>query len=274
VRTVKNPVLRIRAMQSILKLCLELATLRTVSQQPAQGIHSRFDVVSIRPSKSSSGMRWKVIPDGVEFHNATLEQLIFTAYNVKMLDQISGLPGWAESDRFDINARMDETTTAAYAKLSPIEQGDEQRLMLQSLLMTRFKLEVHREERDRAVYFLTIAKRGIKLQDSQIPETAASMRASRGLIEAKSMTVSVLGSVLSNQVGRMVIDKTGLLGRYDFSLHWSPDLGESSGDSTASEDTAPSIFTALEDDLGLKLQPGKGPVETIVIDHVEKPTVN
>lgn len=256
--------------------CVGMGIARIAASQVAVERPPTFDVVSIKPSTGAAGMRSKTTPVGVQFTSTTLWQLIFTAYNIKIRDQVKGLPAWGETTGFDITAKTDDATSATLAKLPPSDQLNQHRLMLQAMLMDRFKLQIHREEQDRPIYILTIAKRGIKLQPSQIPDAAAAMRESGGKIEAKGMKLSALASVLSDELGRIVVDKTGLPGKYDVTLHWSPELQKASsadGGSTL-QDAGPSIFTALEDELGLKLEPSKGPVDTIIIDHVEKPTVN
>jgi uncharacterized protein (TIGR03435 family) len=152
--------------------------------------------------------------------------------------------------------------------------------MLQSLLAERFKLVVHRETRQQQVYDLVIDKGGTKMKDSNVaPGQQQGLRGGRGEITGMAAPVPLLINFLSQQLGRSVIDKTGLTGKYDFALKWTPDPGAAAGPKAG--DTAPpvdvsgpSIFTALQTDLGLKLQSGKGPVEMLVIDSVEKPDAN
>jgi uncharacterized protein (TIGR03435 family) len=169
--------------------------------------------------------------------------------------------------------------------------------MFQPLLADRFKLKFHYETRELPVYVLTIAKNGPKLKESQPdpagPPGPAGMRGKHmmrlmgmGHLEAQGISVTLLTHELSRQLGRTVIDKTGLTGNYDFGLQWTPDLGTgptfkgpqggpSAGDNGAAPDASgPTIFTAIQEQLGLKVESQKGPVRVMVIDHVEPPSAN
>jgi uncharacterized protein (TIGR03435 family) len=238
----------------------------------AGGRKFTYDVVSVKPSKPGNGMWWKSTKDGFSTGNAAVRSLLMNAYGVMMMDQIAGLPGWADSDTFDVEAKMDEETVAALEKLPKKEQSHEKDLMLQELLADRFKLKVHHETKELPVYALAIAKGGLKIKESQDAAGAGlTMRMGQNggwQIDGHGMAIESLTMSLTNEVGRLIVDKTGLTGKYDITLKWTPDSQQGTADS------GPSIFAALEEQLGLKLESTKGPVDTIVVDHVEKPQAN
>jgi uncharacterized protein (TIGR03435 family) len=252
-----------------------------------------FTVASIKPDKSGPGMvRLMFTPDGFSATNVSLQMILREAYGVED-DEIIGAPSWVKSDNFDIEAKVDGSDVDQLGKL-----GFEQRkLMFRPLLADRFKLKFHYETRELPVYVLTIAKNGPKLKESQPdpagPPGPAGMRGKHmmrlmgmGHLEAQGISVTLLTHELSRQLGRTVIDKTGLTGNYDFGLQWTPDLGTgptfkgpqggpSAGDNGAAPDASgPTIFTAIQEQLGLKVESQKGPVRVMVIDHVEPPSAN
>jgi uncharacterized protein (TIGR03435 family) len=132
---------------------------------------------------------------------------------------------------------------------------------------------VHRETKDGPTYELVVAKSGSKLHPEKM-EMGAGWGA--GMIDSKGMTVKSLAEMLSGILDRPVVDKTGLAGPYSFTLKWAPDPGHapSSGSSVSTDDSGPSLFTALEEQLGLKVESAKGPVESLVIDQIERPSAN
>ena len=234
---------------------------------PAQPL--AYEVVSIKPHQASAddGMWWRYTPDGFSTSGTPLKNLIMGAYELIMPDQLSGLPGWADSDPFDIQAKMDEDAAAAFQKLPLKEQRHRHDLMLQSMLADRFQLKVHHEVRELPVYDLVIAKDGLKMKQAVAdPRSGWVMYDNR--IFGKSVPIDSFSDNLSNVVGRIVIDKTGLKGNYAVALKWTPDGQQETADS------GPGIFAALQEQLGLKLVPAKGPVDTIVVDRVEKPSPN
>ena len=251
-----------------------------------------FDVVSIKPDKTGGGMiRVMNRPDGYSATNISLKMLIQAAYGIRE-DLISGTPGWAESTRYDIDAKVDGADVEALKKLSP----EQRRLILQPLLADRFKLKVHTETKQLPVFELVVAKGGPKLKEATAGDTYANgikgpdgvgrggmVRMGRGQLTAQGVPMTSVVNILSQQLHRTVIDKTGLAGKYDLELNWTPDEGEGMGPPPGGgqphgdappEGSGPSIFTAIQEQLGLKLQSGKGPVDTLVIDHVEMPTEN
>lgn len=217
-------------------------------------------------------MRLRYTPDGFMVINGTVHMLLTAAYDANQ-DQLIGEPGWAKTDRFDIEAKVTGPEAATVAKLT----AEQRRAMLQQLLAERFKVTAHRETRELPVYTLKVAKGGAKLKQSQSGAEVkkGTMMAGKNSIDAQDAPLSLLASVLSNQLGRTVIDKTALTGTYEFRMRWTPDdapppLINGSPD----PNPPPGIFTAIEEQLGLKLNAAKGPVDVIVVDHLEKPEEN
>jgi uncharacterized protein (TIGR03435 family) len=252
-----------------------------------------FDVVSVKSNKSDNGgMRIMFKADGYSATNVSVKLLIQTAYGIRQ-DLISGGPGWLESAGYDFEAKVAGPDVDALKKLTP----EQRRSMLQPALADRFKLKVHTETKQLPVYEIVLAKGGSKLKEATAGDTYANgikgpdgvgrggmMRFGPGQLTAQAVPLTSLANMLSQQLHRTVLDKTGLTGKYDLELNWTPDQGadpmfkgpEASpqrGDA-APDSSGPSIFTALQEQLGLKLQSAKGPVETLVIDHVEMPSEN
>jgi uncharacterized protein (TIGR03435 family) len=208
---------------------------------------------------------------GLRITGASLRNLISLAYNVRPF-QVSGGPQWMDTDRFDIEARA--TTSDGDAAPDPARAREEQRQTgerLQSLLSDRFQLQLYRETREQPVYALVVARGGSKLRQS--PEANGLIRMmSRGTLRGEGVAVGMLTLNLSNELARRVIDKTGLTGKYDFELKWMP---AAAGPQAAEGDPErPSLFTALQEQLGLRLESEKGPVEVLVIERVERPSGN
>lgn len=251
-----------------------------------------FEVATIKPHPGILTMTGVMnAADGVDGSAVTLSTLVEYAYGLRSEDQVSGGPGWAKTDRFDVQARFGEADIAAMQKRSSSEKKATLKLMMQALLEERFKLKVHSTSKQIPVYVLVVAKDGSKLTDAATDTSDHLLKGkdgkplrgflswSTGKVVAQGYPAKNLVDFLSQptaELGRPVVDKTGLTGTYNFTLDWSPPhpgvrlSGES--DSASPED-APSIFTALQE-LGLKLQPSTGPIEIVVIDHVERPSEN
>jgi uncharacterized protein (TIGR03435 family) len=199
-------------------------------------------------------------------------------------DQVSGGPDWINSDVFDIDAKVEDSLVEGeWKKLSFDEQRNQVMLMLRALLADRFKLRVRHERKELPVYALVLAKNGPKFAaDNTHPEIGAISARGRGKLEATSSDFTTFVSVLSMQSelgGRTVLDKTGLQAHYSFTFQWTPENLAASGAQSAdrassSESSGPSLFTALREQLGLRLESTKAPVDTIVIEHIERPTEN
>ena len=225
-----------------------------------------YDLISVRASGDDGGSTWIMPrPDGLSVKNSTLWQLIFAAYDPPTDDHPAGLPGWAFSSKFNVEAKMDDLAFAKFQKLSQSDQQKRRQLMLQLLLAERFQLKVHHESKERPIYALVIAGSGSKLKPVS---PVGSGMSGKGRIEYSGAPIGVFAESLSSEVSRPVIDKTGLTGTYDFKLSFVPD------ELQGSADDRPSIFTALEQQLGLKLESTKGSVDVLVVDHVEHPSEN
>jgi uncharacterized protein (TIGR03435 family) len=161
-----------------------------------------------------------------------------------------------DADRFDIAAKPETRS-----------RPEEVLLMMQRLLADRFQLALHRESKEARVYELVVAKAGPKLREPK-DDAEAGLQGQKGRITARATPLAILARYLSQRLGQPVVDKTGLLGRYDFTLQYEAD---GANDPAAA---GPSIFTAIEEQLGLRLQPGKGPVDILVVDRAEKPSDN
>jgi uncharacterized protein (TIGR03435 family) len=218
--------------------------------------------------------------------------LITFAYDVRDF-QISGGPGWINSERYDIQARPDRSEPAESLPPDPRKMtdaqlktiGDQMRERLRALLADRFQLTIHRETKDAPVYALVVGKNGSKLQAAEEGKDGPrGMRMGRGQLTGMSAPLSMLANTLSSQLGRPVLDRTGLTGKYDFKLEWTPDPGQGDGPPGGlppgieapppPDPNGPSLFTAVQEQLGLRLESQKGPMEMIVIDRVEKASEN
>jgi uncharacterized protein (TIGR03435 family) len=245
---------------------------------PAAGPLPEWDVAVVKPhSAADNGMSWRMTPDGLRLVNLPLEQMICSAWDLKPY-QVSGSSGWMKSATFDLTAKVSGDDVAAYKKLSVAQR----RVMLQKLLIERFQLKVHIETKTLPVYDLVVDKSGSKLKVSTAIEAPSaeeakanpdkykkgSMAMGPGMFQGTGVPVRSLASQLANALGRPVHDATGLTGVYDITLRFGADEGTAgSGDSA----DAPSVFSAVQEQLGLKLVPDKGPVETLVVDAAQKP---
>jgi bla regulator protein BlaR1 len=251
-----------------------------------------FEVASIKPSNSADRRPLFNFQPGGRFTaaNITVKSLIRSAYGVKDF-QISGGPGWIGSDLFDITAKPQNPTTAP----------DQIMAMLQSLLAERFQLVIRRDTREMPGYALVVNKNGPKFKaagesDPNIPQLqgrpdllagGARPRVTiirRGRLTTQGTNMAGLASQLSGILGGMVVDKTGLTGMYDLNLEWQPDenqvamfqaMGVPEGFGAPPQDPlGPSLFTSLQEQLGLKLESQKEPVEMFVVERVERPSEN
>jgi uncharacterized protein (TIGR03435 family) len=246
-----------------------------------------FDVVSVKPNTSESGMMRVMNKPGMfSASGVTLKTILQQAYNIRE-DLISGGPGWIGASAFDIEGKISPADADKLKAMTNEQRNLAMRQMLQHALTDRFKLQTHIETKTLPVYELVLAKGGSKLKEADPNDTYAngikgpdgigkpgSMRMQPGKLEGQGIAISGLINTLARNIERTVIDKTGLTSKYDFILAWKPDEGPAGQDNGASDANAPDLFTALEEQLGLKLVSDKGPVVTLVIDHAEKPTEN
>lgn len=315
---------------------------------PALGPEFQFEVASIKPSKAGNnlppgavGTRFMFEPDGITANNISVIALVNLAYGIQNNNQISGAPGWLDSERYDIQAKMEPAIADEVRKMKPEEARLAREVMLQRLLADRFGLKIHHETKQLQVYVLEVAKNGPKFKPTTLPplpppgspdasggpdaknpkpmppppppprsgpdgkiQMPKGFRGAMMTMNGGQMTmvmngasIAMLVNTLSRSLGREVVDKTGLTGEYDFTLHYTPNAATPMPNSAASSsptsgasgaapsaptaaastlpaDPGPTIFAALQEQLGLKLESTKGPVEIIVIDHVERPSQN
>jgi uncharacterized protein (TIGR03435 family) len=265
-------------------ICLAFCS-SLLGQTNSPGAASVFEVASIKPSASTDPRALVLaVPGRLLMENFAARTLIFLAYGVADY-QLAGGPSWIRSDRYDVEAKAEGDPTVRQM------EGP----MLQALLVERFKLAVHRETQQLPVYELTRAGGKAKLQPTQegtciaysldaVPPSAAAalntkfcgigspQNGTNRALDGKGVSMAALANAIARTVQRSVIDKTGLTGTYDLHLQWT----DAPLNNTPAHETSdgPSIFTAVTDQLGLKLESAKGPVEVIVIDHMERPSEN
>lgn len=243
-----------------------------------------FEVASIRPSGRTSNLKVNFAPGGKLFiTDATLRFLIKIAYDIGD-DQLVGGPGWVGSKRFDVSAIPDIPVGGDPANMAPDQVllfHKPTRLRLQRLLADRFQLELRREPRVMPIFALVVAKGGPKnLLVSDVASPQLNANAGAGLLNASGVDMLTLAKFLSEgQTGRPVVDMTGLGGKYNFRLEWSPDNGYAptgNGPSQQPTDNAGgiSVFTALQQQLGLKLEARTSPADRLVVVRAELPSPN
>jgi uncharacterized protein (TIGR03435 family) len=263
-----------------LSFVLTRATLETAWTIPpppkpmAADADPSVEVATIKPSKPGSqgagfvfqGRRFSTL-------NTSLDALIAYTYGIQS-KQIIGAPAWAESDKYDLLAEPDGQGLPSFKQW---------KVMLQKLLADRFKLGFRYDKRELSVYALVVGKDGPKLTKSEADPNSPTIFRFRGLgvIAVTNATMADFAKPMQVSVmDRPVVDQTGLKGRFDFVLKWTPDetqfvsLGGYKAPATESADAPPDLFTAIQEQLGLKLESTKAPVEVLVIDHVEKPSPN
>ncbi|MFZ1941665.1 MAG: TIGR03435 family protein [Terracidiphilus sp.] len=264
-------------MRKIFFATVALLGSTVLAQAPVsnQGGAAAFDVATIKPTPPDAKAGRYITMQGtnrfvVKYY--TLKLLIAAAYNLSP-KVISGGPEWADTDHFDILA-----LTPGEARPSQPEQM----AMLRTLLADRFKLSFHREEKEFSIYALEVAKGGPKLNESTAPANDPALLLStvypqRIHLPAKNATMGDFASLLQRALlDRPVVDQTGLTGRYDFDLDWAPDETQFGGEVPVApaDAQAPPFFTAIQQQIGLRLEATRGNVQAFVIDHAEPPSAN
>ncbi len=255
----------------LLSLCMPAA---------AQSISSpAYDIISVKPhDPGAMGMSWHVSDDGFSVVNTGLKNVIASSWNVRE-DQVIGAPSWTDNLHWDITGKSTELTPEQLKKLTHEQKSQ----MMQRLLAERFQLKAHLETRTGKVLTLSPVKGGMKLKpilmtaeekaagkvaDSRLMTTGGAAT----VMEASRIPLSMLLANLALNLQQTMIDKTGLPADavYDFTLRWASDYGTG----TPGESDAPPLPTALEEQLGIHLEAGRGPVQVLVIEHVDKPAAN
>jgi uncharacterized protein (TIGR03435 family) len=221
-----------------------------------------FEVASVKIAPPRMGTERYIAMDSdpamIRYSNVNLKILIAIAYSFDS-DRILGGPGWLDSQAYDVAAKI----PAGVSK-------DKVPAMLQALLADRFKLAVHRESKDQRVYFLVVGEGGLKAKEAQEADSQEvqqvrgehmPLQIVRGGIMGRSITTGALAGALARVAGNPVIDRTGLTKQLDIDLKWTPE--DDSGD-------APYLFAAIQKQLGLKLEPGRAPIEVLVVEHAER----
>jgi bla regulator protein blaR1 len=226
-------------------------------------------------------------PDGFSFKNASLQEVIRLAYGVED-DRIIGAPAWLASDKYDVEAKENSSDADDPRKLSVDRRVSEQGRMLQAVLADRPKLVLHRETRDLGVLSLALAKGGPKLQESKPGDTypygfkgpdgvarpGGIHFAGNNKLIAQGVPITTLQVQLSSQLRRTILDETGLSGTYDFTLQLPDSIPLGIDNPTPPQSYEPALTTAIEQQLGLKLEPRKASMQVLIIEHVERPAEN
>jgi uncharacterized protein (TIGR03435 family) len=259
---------------------LIVASIGMFAQSPAtRPTFDAFEVATIKPTPPDwRGGRFNRMQSAHQFvaKGYALKILIAAAYGA-FPGAISGGPAWIDSDLYDILA---ETPAEVRPNLN------EQMKMLRKLLADRFNLTLHREQREFSIYALTVAKNGSKLKQSTVspdatpggpPPLVFMLSPERARLPGHNATMAELAAVMQRAaLDRPVVDRTGLSGRYDFDLEWTPDETQFGGTVPTGnpEPPKPDLFSAIQQQLGLRLEATKGPIEALVIDRVERPSEN
>jgi uncharacterized protein (TIGR03435 family) len=258
-------------------LSIAMATV-ALAQTPGPEKRTEFEVASVKPKNPN-------VVDEVEFFasgrrltatNLSLQMLLAAVYGVEDR-QVAGGPDWVRTDRFNIAANAPEDFADDGDRVSAFGQQVPRKmmLMLQTLLADRFHVQLHREMKESTTYDLVIARGGPKLHDTKDGDQAPSLRLRQGphdpgalLLDARRASIQLLAERLNRTLHAPVADRTGIAGEFDFQVEfYSPSI-------IGNSDAVPSIFTALQEQLGLRLEAKKGSVEAVVVDHAEKPSGN
>jgi uncharacterized protein (TIGR03435 family) len=260
-------VLRSIAVRTLLFGAIPLTLNSLASYAQAPDWPQEFEAASIRPNTTNERMYFGLRGGSLTVRNISLKGLIQIAYGKREF-QIAGGPSWINSECFDIDAKAERPAKATHD-------------MMKSLLASRFQLELHSETKNASVYSLVVAKGGLRMRpsaDQTDPEKGGPKELRAGRIAGEGIPMYVLVNLLSNALGRAVINNTGLTGKYDVDLQYVPDSApppvNAGEESTTSDGLDIAIFTALERQLGLKLESTKAPQEVLVIDRVEHPSAN
>lgn len=235
----------------------------------------QFEVAAIKPAKPGNGNHnWDDSTDRVSIENYTLRRLISVAYGLKSELQVVGGPRWIDSQAFDIAAKIDDSDAVEMRKMDYRERHERRNLMLRSLLADRFGLKVSRGERNLPVYALVVGKSGAKVTLSKNQNSHSSdLSTSDGRMVGINISMDDLAhdlGILNEVHDRVVVNRTGLAGDYDFKINFTRDRGTG----IPPDAKYPGLFTALKEQLGLELKPEKAPVEVIVVEAASEPVLD
>ncbi|HEY2472179.1 MAG TPA: TIGR03435 family protein [Terracidiphilus sp.] len=250
------------------------ASAQQIAAEKAEKTSPAFEVAAIKANKGDSGGHdVDMSADRLLVSNYTLKQLIRLAYDLKSDAQISGGPEWMDKQAFDISAKIDDAEMGKMQQMKRDERRRENSLLLQSLLAERFQLRTHEVQQVMPVYALVVVKSGPKLTASKSPGQGYHVSTHNSHMVASATSMDVFADQLTRMPEsgeRVVRNRTGLAGDYDFKLDWSPDFGSGA----PADATDPGLFTALQEQLGLKLEPQKGAVNVVIVDSAAKPTLD
>ncbi len=230
-----------------------------------------FEVATIKPSKPDfEGRDWDDSPGRLSIAGYTLRQILKVAYGLKSDSQVIGGPKWIDADRFDVIAKADDAETLKMQNMNREQWVRARSLMLQSLLSDRFRLKVIRSSQNQPVYALAVTRSGSKLSPSVPEEKNHGLSVHNSAMTAIGVSMDSLANYLSSQreiADRVIVNRTGLAGEYDFKLNWTHDRGNG----VPPDSAFPGLFTALREQLGLELKPDKAPVDVVVVQEAAKP---
>jgi|SRR5579863_1970845 len=243
----------------------------------------RFEVASIKRDVSGDPVTYARWFPSLHIERMTLKNLVILAYQVQDFE-VTGGPGWIRSERYNIDAKTEAPPVPSQQYVALERRG------LRTLLRDRFHLTIHRETKQLPIYELTVAKGGLKVHPSNCIQRVTGDTAiapgktgsdycrspanGGGRIQGSGVSMAFLSHILASRLSRTVVDKTGITGEFDLQLTYTPDRPNVPSDGAPAADLAPDIFISMQEQLGLKLESTKGPVEFLVIDHVEKPDAN
>jgi uncharacterized protein (TIGR03435 family) len=284
-------VLKLRAISvAVAAICIAAIALPNLRAQSPDATPLSFDVASIKLSHGTPNLHFTPTPGALHVTSITLKDLIQVAYEIKDV-QLVGASDWVNSERYDIDTKLEDSVAQAEAKFTAAQQASRLHLRLQSLLADRFKLKISRVTKELPIFALVVAKGGPKFSAADpTPPVAGSKdpqappgRMAQGPMPGGQWLLMMNGAPMSQfllafggrpeTAGHFVVDETGLAATYTFTLYWTP-ANQSALPTEASDPADVSFFTALQEQLGLRVESRKGPVPAIQIDHVERPTEN
>jgi uncharacterized protein (TIGR03435 family) len=250
-----------------------------IAQNPAalvaeSGPVPSFEVATIKPDASPNGGPSGLSHGRFVATDVTIRGLLrFEAFYIPD-ERIVGGPKWMDSVRFDIEATLDPRDASRFDSLPPSQKREMKEALVQKLLADRFQFKSHWEERELPVYALTVAKSGSKLESAAYMKSSPQWSLSSGKLQAKNISLSQLADLFTqgaaSELGRVVVDRTNLEGTYDLNLTWAVNTGAAASNAPI----GPSLFTAIQEQLGLKLESSKAPVKVLVVDQLEMPSEN
>jgi uncharacterized protein (TIGR03435 family) len=262
------------ARSNILSIGFTLFLLAVVVRAQTPPLQApQFEVVSIKPNAqpSFSPSNMNIAGNRYTATGTTVRRLIMEAYNLRDW-QVTGGPSWINKDRWDIEAVADDGVPLLFFNAEDPSRPTTASLMMQSMIENRFQFKFHREMKELPVYELTLARTGPKFKLSMEQQKLGHHLLGRGDIDLHAEPFAAFAYLLSRQLDRPLIDKVDVSGLYDIKLQWNPELRVEGEGSSASD--RPSVFTAVQEQLGLNLKSSKGPVPVLVIDSVQRPSEN